>query len=507
MKAIAYTLFSLMLAANLSGQGVADALRYSTMQPMGTARYMGTNGSLTPMGTDPTTLHTNPAGIGFNRYNAAYITGGTIVTGAKGILTSEENNAGSSNTVVDLALPSAGILWTGTTRSVNWSTLNFSLNLTRLADFGEEATFNGSTLGSISNQIVTDLNLVEDGFLTEDDIFYRALLYGDLTGGDYFDADNPDPSLRGYFSPFDYVENEGIPLQKSGVRDRDGSMHEFAFGLGGAYRDKFAWGLAVGVPFYSFEEIYTYEEVDANGELIEFDDATYTTNLESSGNGVNFKLGVIYRPTQALRFSLGAHSPTFWSMDETYFTSLDYNYEINGQALGGLINSGTGQFAYNLQTPWRFNGGVGLLVRENGFVSVDFDYVNYAANSLSFDDFAVQAEAQNEDIDAQLGSALGIRAGGELNLKPFQVRAGLGYQQLPYATDSANSGDGIVSVSGGLGYSKGKFFADIAARYETFTDEFAAYDVVEFPRESVEVDFSRTRVFLTVGFRGFGSGF
>ena len=41
-------------------QRIDEALLFSNVQPMGSARFMGTGGSMTAIGVDATTLHTNP---------------------------------------------------------------------------------------------------------------------------------------------------------------------------------------------------------------------------------------------------------------------------------------------------------------------------------------------------------------------------------------------------------------------------------------------------------------
>ncbi len=51
----------------LSAQSVADVMRYTNHNLVGTARYMGMGGAFTALGGDITTLSQNPAGIGVYR--------------------------------------------------------------------------------------------------------------------------------------------------------------------------------------------------------------------------------------------------------------------------------------------------------------------------------------------------------------------------------------------------------------------------------------------------------
>ena len=126
-----------------------------------------------------------------------------------------------------------------------------------------------------------------------------------------------------------------------------------------------------------------------------------------------------------------------------------------------------------------------------------------AGTSFSSDDFATVDEAANEDVDRELTSSLGVRVGGELNLKPFQVRAGVGYRQNPVATPRNDEDTAALNFSGGVGYSVGKFFIDAAARFQGNNSYYAPYRTFAFDGQVVDTDRSRITAVVTVGFRGF----
>lgn len=468
---------------------VEDALRFSTTFPVGTARFMGTGGSMSSIGVDHSTLSTNPAGIGWNRYNSFQLSPGLSFSSTETTLAGDGTTAPLSESVFTPALPSLGIVWAGTTRSLNWPTLNFGITVNRLADFNETIAFDGRGEGGVIDAIVEDLNdNIGDPF--------RADLIFDIPGAIQEDD-------LGFFSDFDLAESAGGQIRRQGRVERSGSINELSLALGGNYQDKVMWGFSLGIPFLNFEEIKVYDEVDDRDEIIFFDDAGFDETLEMSGSGVNFKFGLIGRPTEQLRISAAVHSPTFWSLDEVYFTTLEYNYTDDGQALGGVGLSPRSESVVNLQTPWRFMGGVGYLIGRNGFVTVDVDYQNFGSNKFSFDDFATLDEAANSDIENSLGGALGLRAGGELNLKPVQLRAGVSYRQLPMTDFRFGEDEAILGFSAGAGYSKGKFFADFAARYEGYQSFYAPYRTFAFQPQVVETNRTLVTAVLTVGFRGF----
>ncbi|MEM6770609.1 MAG: hypothetical protein AAF597_08510 [Bacteroidota bacterium] len=466
-----------------------DAIRFGNVEPLGTARFLGTGGSMTAIGVDYTTLHTNPAGIGWNRYSKVQLTPGFTLTPTSTNLRGNASNGSNSASAPTVNLPSLGLIYAQPTRSVSMKSFNIGVGLTRLADFNETISFEGYSEGSIMDAIVEDLNdNIQDPFRS------------DLV----FDIDNAvQQDELGFFSDFDLESSLGGQTRKVGTVERSGSLNEFALGAGGNYNDKLLWGATIGIPFVNFSETRTYDEIDDRDEITFFDNASYDENLEFSGSGVNFKFGVIYLPTFQSRISLAVHSPTFWTIDETYSTQLEYNFTDNGVAQGGTAPSELSEAALNLRTPWRFRLGGGYIIGRSGFVSVEADYANYAGSSFSFDDFTTLDNASNEDIDATLGSSIAVRFGGELNLKPFQVRAGVGYRTVPnldlrYEEDSA-----ALSASLGAGWAKDKIFIDFAVRAEQYNGFYAPYRTFAFDGNVVDTERTRLTALLTVGYRGF----
>ena len=467
---------------------VEDAIRFGNVDPLGTARFMGTGGSMTAIGVDVTTLHTNPAGIGWNRYSAAQITPGFVTAPVNTMVLSKSPNDEVSESSPTFNLPSLGFVYTQQTRSVNWSTFNLGVNLTRTADFNETIAFDGYSEGSVIDGIVEDLN---DGV---QDPFRSGLIF------DIDDAIQRDN--QGFFSDFDVEENIGGETRKTGTVSRSGGITELALGAGGNYKEKVLWGVTLGIPFVSFTEERRYDEIDDRDEITFFDDAGFDETLEMSGSGVNFKLGLIYLPTPQVRLSAAVHSPTLWTIDETYFTTLEYNFTDGGVAQGGTALSPESVAAVNLQTPFRFLFGGGYIIGNKGFVSFDLDYANYASSTFGFDDFASTDEAAGQDIDASLGGSLGVKLGGELNLKPFQVRVGAGYRTIPNLDVRNDEDSGTVHGAFGAGWSKGKLFIDAALRAEAYNGFYAPYRTFAFDGTVVTTERTRLTALLTVGFRG-----
>lgn len=490
-------LFLTLLCTSVSAQitprtlpvRVEDALRFGNTEVFGSARFFGTGGSMTAIGVDATTLHTNPAGIGWNRFSAAQISPGFALNNLTARLRNGTGNEENSVTDGNFVVPSASFLWAGDTRSLNWSTFNFGISYTRLADFNETIVYEGRSEGSIADAIVEDLN---DGIFDD----FRSNLAFQIPGAIQEDD-------LGFFSDFDLESSVGGQVRREGRVERSGSLNEIALGFGGNYMEKILWGFTIGIPVIDFTETKIYDEIDDRDEITFFDNAGYDELLELSGSGVNFKLGVISRPTGNLRLSAAVHSPTFWTVDEVFETTLEYNFTDNGQAQGGSELSPRSEAAFNLRTPWKFFLGAGYLFSNKGFLSIDADYSNLAGTSFSSDDFATVDDAANEDVDRELSGSLGVRIGGELNLKPFQVRAGVGYRQNPVVSLRNDEDSSNLNFSSGVGYSSGKFFVDAAVRLEDNNSYYAPYRTFDFDGQVVGTDRTRVTALVTIGVRGF----
>ena len=479
MNRISFFLISLFLVSFLSGQTIEDALRYSQLSPTGTARFAGTAGALTPLGADFTTLSTNPAGIGWVRRGYFVITPGIQSQNSTSQLFEGTNSGPQDASKGRFTLPNIGAVFSTETRSLYFPTFNIGIGFNRLADFNETINYSGNSPGSLVQSFVEDAN---DG------------LFSDFRNELAFEVDAILEDNQGFFS--DFLSNPDGVIRREGNVARTGGMSEFVLGFGGNYRDKVMWGATLGVPFMNFKEEREYNEIDSDNEIEFFDDLSYDESLETNGNGINFKFGLIYRASQALRISAAVHSPTFWSIDETYETTFSYAYtDADNVAQGGTALSPTSEFAYNLQTPWRVLLGVGSVISNKAFISADFDYVNYQGNKFSYDDFATEAEDLNNNIDSFLTSGISMRVGGEINLKPFQLRAGGGIQTFPLKDFDQSD----LLLSAGAGYRKGSFFMDIAYQYLGRNRIFQPYSTFRLDPQQFDVDYVRHNFLLSAG--------
>lgn len=471
----------------LTAQTVEDALRYSFLQPQGTARFVATGGSMSALGVDFSTASVNPAGIGWVRNGYVVVSPGVSLNRTNSLLLDGTNNSTVNGSRNRFALPNVGVVFTNSTRSLYWPTFNIGIGINRQANFNETINYRGRSIGSLLESFVEDAN---DG------------IFNDFRNELAFDPDVQalfsDDAGTGFLSDYDEFNfaTDGTILREGSVI-RQGSLNEFVINFGGSFKDKVMWGFTLGVPFTNFTETREYAEIDRDAEVDFFDDLSFDELLEVSGTGLNFKFGLILRPSQTIRVGISAHSPTFWSFNEVYETDFTYNFtELDGSAQGGTALSPRSEFGYNLQTPWRFVLGTGIILGKKGFVSFDVDYTNFAANQFGYDDFAEEATDLNNEIDEVFTSGLHLRAGGEYRINDaFQIRVGAGLQNLPFqAIDET-----YLTLSGGFGYRAGRFFLDLAYQFRQRNQIFQPYSTFEIPGQQIDVDFNERNLILSAG--------
>ena len=463
----------------LSSQNFGDALRYSLLDPIGTARFTGAGSALGPLGADFSVMSTNPAGMAWMRKSEFIISPGLAVTTTDAKLANGSNNLLYNDATANFRLPNMGIV-TSSRGGSGMETFNFGIGINRLADFSQEFSYQGTSAGSITDRFQ---ELAND--------------FGpdDFEAGLAIDAEVLFFDNEFYFS--DYAFAPDVPITRQQTIIRDGGLSEIVFGFAGNVKNQVLWGLTLGVPILNFDEEKIYEESDPNDEVPVFDNLRYTETLTANGAGLNMKFGIIYRLHQALRFSLAIHTPTFFQMDEGFSTELDYDYtlDVGGPQSGDA--SSMGDFNYGLRTPWRFLVGAGSVVGTKGFLSAEVEYVNYSNNRFLFEGFAEDEAIVNKEVADNLEGAIKLRTGGEITLGDFRMRGGIGLQQTPIVGDDTFYTD----FSFGLGYRKGKYFADLGYRRAGQQQAYTPYLTADAPQQIVDIDVVREHFVFSVGTR------
>ncbi|MFK7934228.1 MAG: OmpP1/FadL family transporter [Saprospiraceae bacterium] len=486
-----YIILSICLLGGIfvvNAQIASDALRYSNISyGVSTARSLGVGGSLGALGTDYSVLSTNPAGLGMYRRSEFVIS--PSVFAAKTTSELLGTSTSEDRTEADFNLANIGAVFVSQPRGRKWKTFNFGIGFNRLANFDQEFYYEGATPATVTDRfldVANDIGLdqFEAGVAADASAIYEA------EAGSGF-----------YISDFSNL-NLGALINKNQLVERSGSLNELVFSFAGNYNERLIAGLTIGIPFLTFTEVKTYQESDPTDEIEFFNELEYIERLTTNGIGINAKLGLIFRASQAIRLGAAVHTPTNFGMDDLFTTDLTYSYTDADNDGPVIASSPTGSFDYRLKTPWRYFANAGFIIGRSGFISAEVEYVDHSgstfdltSDSNSPEDLAYQNDLNDEVLNS-FQSALNIRIGGEWAISQFRLRGGY---QLLGATANENELGGVLSLGAGV---RGKnVYLDLGYQRATSENVYSPY-LTSFANEPIiDNKINASRYLMTIGYK------
>lgn len=482
-------LFVSAIATASFAQTPYDALRFSFYsEPGGTARAVGVGGGIGALGADFYTLSSNPAGMASYRRSEFSFSPEIYTIDTKTLLVGNDFNELLSEDRSSLNINSVGFVIVSRPTASSWKTVNFGIGLNRIATFTQSLYFAGASPGSITHRFVNNAN----GQAAEElDSFEEGLAYD--VGAIFPDSDNPETYLND-FGPLEEVNKSQV------VRSR-GSISEMVFTLAGNYEEKLQIGATIGVPFLSFSEDKTYRETDEDELNPVFNELIYEENVRLTGTGINMKLGMIYKPVHAIRIGAAFHTPTSFSIDDSYSTSMTYDYTFEGNNRFE-DSSPEGFFEYRLRTPWRVQGSAGVLFQKFAFLCAEVEWADYSSADFNFNQTSDPADLDyerdlNRQIAASYQSSFIVRLGGEIAIDIFRIRGGYNMINSPYASESYTRG----VFSAGFGVREENFFLDLAYRRSITDAGYFPYESTPELQPEVETKTLAQHFLLTLGFK------
>ena len=457
-NSLLFLLFALMTTV-LSAQTVGDVLRYSYLQPGGTARFLGSGGSFGALGAEFGSLSQNPAGIALFRSNELVVTPSLRFSNVDAQL---PGNLSIGEHKSSFAFDNFGILFNTTPKESKWKTANFAIGLNRQNNFNAAIFYDGDAKGSIMTGLFDDAQDVFNNGGTEEDLYpYDTKLAYDAQAI-FKDANTGALS-------YDFSGHEQAPIYRSQAVNTYGKMNEMVLSFGGNYDEKLMVGATIGVPFVNYRIEGEYVEEDKYNQVPVFDRLTYTEYLRTEGVGVNLKMGLIYKINQTFRVGATFHTPTAFSLTDIYNNSFAYEYTVDSVGYGGdtYTPDYDGVSDYKLRTPWRAAASAAAVIKKLGFVSADVEIVDYSNNRYNFTANApsqqneIEERAVNRDIQKTYQQALNLRFGAELVLNQFRLRGGLNLLGKPLAGDSGFN----TAFSAGAGVRNKSFYLDLGWRH------------------------------------------
>lgn len=478
-----FLLSSLLLTIILAtkGQNSVDVLRYSQSYNNGSSRFNAMGGAFGALGGDISSIAINPAGMGIYLSSEFSFTPSLYFSNTN--TTTDQWSAGGHKN--NFNFNNIGMVATSRFKNddVGWRGFQFGVGLNRLNNFNREINIlDHNNRGSL----ITDYQTQAYGLSPDQlnafttDLAWKSYLFEDTT--------RVNGNILAYTSP----------LGNGGTKQIErllqwGSVNELLFALSGSYEDKFYIGCAVGLPFSRYYEQVRHEEYDDLDTIAGFDSFVMNRYLETKGNGVNFKLGVIIRPVSMLRFGFSFQSPTWYSMSDYYYNDIKQVYD--GGSSTETLKSPNGNFDYYLTTPMKINGSIALVFGKFMLFDFDVEFVDYREGYLNSNSYAFFDE--NNEVNMKYTSAINLKAGMEFKLDPMAIRLGFASYGSPYAS---NINDGSrLQFSGGFGFRDENMFFDMAYIYTMQNEDYYMYN--SFFANASQIALSAHQISATLGFK------
>jgi len=470
-KNIIIAALTLLVSCNLVAQNETEALRYSQMYWGGTARNTAVGGAFGAVGADFSSLSINPAGMGV--YKKSEFSLSPSLYYGKNIntyQTTESEDYKYNFNFGNLGLVCTFPLTTIASDKPQWKSIQFGFGLNRLANYNSNITIEGNTnSSSIIDVFLNKANGVSPSNL---DAFDTQLAYDAY-------IINPDNVANNTYKSA--LQHGDITQRKT--MNTKGSMNEWDFSLSGNYNDVLYLGGTLGLVGFNYTEDSQYEEIDRLDTMTYFKNFTIKDNLSTNGSGVNFKFGFLVQPAKFIRFGGAIHTPTFfYKIEDTYTRNFSSNIDTAIYTLDPVES----KFRYELNTPLRLLGNVAFIINKLGFISFDYEYVDYSTARMRSSDYNFFVE--NNTVKTIYQGTHNFRGGAEFNLKPILLRAGYAYYTSPYKSSNVNDNAKSI-ISGGIGLRSQQYFLDFTYAYSMTNGKYYLYENAASDQKSTASNF------------------
>ena len=471
MKRLSTLCPSLLFVYFLQAQLPEDALRMAYIHPNGTAREQAIGGAMGSLGGDITANYINPAGLAFYKTNEFVVSPGwgfnSVSTGY--LSTNTKDMSGSH-----FIMGTSGII-------SGWgdqkSSTAISLSVNQSADFKNHFSYQGKNDYSSAAEAYGE-EFYNSGLSVEQALAEPGLSYGTRMALYTYLIDTTMGGLGPpLVQPVNILASGGQLGQYTDVRTC-GGITEIALGFAGMNNEKFYYGGSLGIPIVNYQQTIQYTESDLSGNNHNnFGSYNYTESYSSTGAGVVFRVGGIYRPNLNWRIGLAVHSPSFYYLTDKVSATMVTNTEdyagtrsVESATMDQMANAGN-SFKYQLYAPWHFLISGSYIfpgqVTEGkmGFITADIEYQTNTSSKFSFQpDNGNQPDNSyfdplNNTVKSYYKNTFNFRMGGEYKMDELAFRIGGSYSMNPYRSPDLKANH--ATFSGGVGYRKYGFFIDL----------------------------------------------
>lgn len=528
---------------NRDGVMAGEFAQLSQTQPFGTARSMALGGAFASLGADLASMSVNPAGLGMYQRNEIVLTPMMTFQSSDTAGTNPFGKNGKNR----FAMANFGAALNTYQSSGTLTSLTIGIGLNRIADFNSRYSYKfdtpypngGGQAPSIADVFGRQLgqagifpnNNGELGYDYNNPYFWPAILgYNGYMISSFTDA------AGSYYVPDCIGSNASILHYMDVVNS--GSINEFALSFGANFNNIVYLGATIGIQSVHkstgiyYGEDYRYDNGpaanSAGDQLIsQLDYADLYQHSVLDGSGANLKIGVIVRPSEALRIGVAFHTPTYYSLERSYYGTINSQLYNNDTGDTEINSDGTpyqddmGSDSWCFTSPARLMLGISYTFGNFGLISIDYErdwYNGIRVKNMPFLPYGPAASDFKQDMKHYFKGSNTIRAGLEVRPVPMlAVRAGFGYNGSMLRDERTILSSPAIAettyYTAGLGFSLTRsIYIDIAYCYAKDTttpymlfygNRYAADGGASeiYQSELYTTDFTRHNVALTVGFR------
>src|SRR5215210_300244 len=516
MKKTVLTLAALITAFAAISQAPEDVLRYSYFPQHGSARNMAIGGAMGSLGGDINALYVNPAGLGLYKTRELILSPGFVFNSNKADFRGTDTKSNKSG----FDIGTSGFVIGFNTPGSKWTNQAFSLGINQTANFNNFVSYGGrNDISSYSEQFSEQFS--KSGFTVDEALNNPYFAYGTAPALYTYLIDvfpNADSTTFNVKALPEFLLEKGIALDQQKTIETKGGIYELALGYAANMDDRLYIGGSLGIPIVNYERFTKYRESDPSGDQNNnFESFELNDYLTTKGFGVNGKLGVIFKPKDAIRLGLAVHTPTYYTLTDRQSTDLTANTEsysgIDKVSSTFFTGGDEGKTMYTASTAWKAIASASYVFREvndtrrqRAFISADIEYVGYPGSAykadgenITSDDIEYYNQLKSV-IKDYYKSAFIYRLGGELKFNTFMFRLGGAYYSNPYNKKQQLSSN-LMQASGGIGYRNHGMFLDLTYVHNFNKDVNFPYRLTDKQNTYAMQQNTRGNVVMTVGFK------
>ncbi len=496
-----FLLVALIIPIVAPAQNAWDAFRYSHLNYQGTARSMALGNAVTALGGDFGSITINPAGSAIYPYSEIAITPSLANSFSDVTYLGQQ----TSDRYSKIGLSHFGYVGSLRSNGRSVSRITFAVGYNKVQDFTSRTSvhLNNSTSSWLSS-VATMTNGIPSADLEKSDDYnpyfdsnasWRSILAWDTYLLDLL-PDTTDEYIGATENLDGYQISVGGPLDQRFIKESKGSMGEYLFNMGFGMGERLFAGINLTFQnvFYNTYEKFQETAKDYTQFQTGFQSFAHTYNQLTTGIGFNIKAGIIALPTDNLRLGFSVSTPTWTSLSDEWQESMTAEFNSGNSS----SRSPAGNYSYSVRTPMRFQAGIAYTFGSFGFISFDYEGVDYRTMKMASREDNWAFDDENEAI--RYGSdnyhfryANNFRVGAEVRLSPVSLRAGYNLYGKPEDSYSPTQ-----VISAGIGFRSDGFFMDLGAAYRLAESEFfTLYD----DQLSGMNDLSNLKILLTIGLR------